>query len=669
VKTKYSFALLANRAKATLLLSLTIGLGGVLAGTAAAATSELLEQGLFAEETKGDLAAAIQFYQQAITEGQNDQTLTALAQYNLGVCEFKRQRFAEARAAFEKLVSDYPGQKELVAKANEYLAGTIGLLPAPWAEGEELRLGIKFQTGMKAGSVRYTVNADTLNGQKIWRFGSRMNVGHRSLSRVEVEADTCKPIHSRWQSNVLGDADTTYSAGHADVKLKERSKVTTVELNKVCYDNEEVAQLIRRLPLAPNYSTTLQIFTSLGGGNVIAIKLEVEGVESIQVPAGTFECFRVKLGLVNQTFWYSTDAHRYLVKFDAGAILAELTGVEQGKTGPSDAEFDVPTSEATAVQSNTDLVPKGWMKRGATPKQYEAGIDNVIRASGQQSAYLKGFKAPAAPHEFVTLMQTFRAGDYRGKRLRLSAQVKVEGRRGQAQLWMRVDSAKNTGIAFDNMYDRAIYSPSDWEKYSIVLDVPDDGLNIAFGGLFVGDGQAWFDDFRFEVVGPDVPATNPSAPVPGEQKVEPASLSHPVNLDFEEAGVVNENAGNTTPTMQPQNEQPRQNQAKLLMLAAFKLSQLPAADQWCEALNAGGSRLPEVPTNTVFAMNAAVAGHSLRQLPIDTVVFFETATPGWNQSGGAELLAQKQSDVAVAFADGRALLLTPAETKDLRWNP
>jgi hypothetical protein len=128
-------------------------------------------------------------------------------------------------------------------------------------------------------------------------------------------------------------------------------------------------------------------------------------------------------------------------------------------------------------------------------------------------------------------------------------------------------------------------------------------------------------------------------------------------------------AGGGVPTIEPQNAQPPQNQAKLLILAAVRMPKLPAAANWCEAMNAGGSRSPAVPTNTLFALNAQVAGQSVRSLPPDTVVFFETATPGWNRSGGAELLARKTSGVAVAFADGRALLVDPAEVATLRWAP
>jgi hypothetical protein len=114
----------------------------------------------------------------------------------------------------------------------------------------------------------------------------------------------------------------------------------------------------------------------------------------------------------------------------------------------------------------------------------------------------------------------------------------------------------------------------------------------------------------------------------------------------------------------------RQTQAKMLMMVAFVQKKIPDAANWCETLNAGGNIWPATPTNTFFALNANMAGRAIsRAMNGDTVVFFETANPGWNQAGGAELLAANPDGVAVAFADGRALIVSPAEAANLRWAP
>jgi hypothetical protein len=118
-------------------------------------------------------------------------------------------------------------------------------------------------------------------------------------------------------------------------------------------------------------------------------------------------------------------------------------------------------------------------------------------------------------------------------------------------------------------------------------------------------------------------------------------------------------------TVYPANQQ----QAKFMILSAWELQQVPHAANWCDALNASPRDWPGVPTNTVFALNAQAAGHALTGLPRDLVVFFETPKSGWNQAGGSELLARNERDVAIAFADGRALLVPPDQAAKLRWNP
>jgi hypothetical protein len=48
---------------------------------------------------------------------------------------------------------------------------------------------------------------------------------------------------------------------------------------------------------------------------------------------GSFDCYKVELSPVGQTFWWSIDAHHYLVKFEAGGVIAELSQVTQRKAG------------------------------------------------------------------------------------------------------------------------------------------------------------------------------------------------------------------------------------------------------------------------------------------------------------------------------------------------
>jgi tetratricopeptide (TPR) repeat protein len=351
-------------AKVAVALLSTLTLLSAAQDAPAASPSELLEKGVYSEETKGDLDAALQLYQQVISEAKGGQELAAQAQYRLGVCYYKKKNLTEATAAFEKLIKDYPEQKELIARANEYLAGSSALLPAPWADGEQLRMDIKLGGGYKLGTACYSIASGETNGQKIWRMSSRMSAGVQSVSRVEVEADSFKPIHSRWKHMLLGDVDALYGPTKAELRTAGKDGVKAIDLNGAAIDNEETIEWMRRLPLADGYQASARILSSLGGG-LIGVKFTVSGPEKLEVPAGSFDCYKVELN-INQTFWYSSDAHHYLVKFEGGGAVAELASIAQQKPG-----------SPVTYQDRTDhfslSAPAGWVfdrADGAHGKSY-----------------------------------------------------------------------------------------------------------------------------------------------------------------------------------------------------------------------------------------------------------------------------------------------------------
>jgi hypothetical protein len=339
-------------AKTAAALLSTITLLGCAPSAFAASPSETLEKGVYSEETKGDLDEAVKLYEQVISEAKGSQTVAAQAQYRLGVCYYKKKNFAEATAAFEKLVKDFPDQKDLIAKANEYLATSSALMPAPWVDGEELHADIKLAGGLKVGTVCYSVSSGETNGQKIWRITSRMGAGMQSVSRVEVEADSFKPIHSRWKHMLLGDVDTTYGAAKAELRTAGKDGVKTIDLNGPVLDNEAYIEWMRRLPLADGYQNSARVLSSLAG-SLVTVKTTVSGPEKLDVPAGSFDCYKVELN-INQTFWISADAHRYIVKFEAGGAIAELATISQHKAG-------APVTYQDATEKFTLSAPEGWI--------------------------------------------------------------------------------------------------------------------------------------------------------------------------------------------------------------------------------------------------------------------------------------------------------------------
>ncbi len=304
------------------------------APAAPASPSELLERGIYNQETKGDLDSAITIYQQLIGEADVNRALAAEAQFRLGQCYLKKNRTADATAAFEKLIHDFPNEKELVAKAREHLPGAFTLGPVPWVDGERLQLNIALLTGADIGTCEYRADlVQQANGHKVWRVGARMVAGPQSVSCVDADAETFRPLNSHWKHSLLGEVSASYRPGEVEIKRVEKAQPTRTAVDGAVLDNEQAMHAMRRLPLQVGYRTTLPVISTRGGMNLLPISLEVVGKETVEVPAGKFDCFKVHLGLVNQEFWFSDDAHCYLVKFEAGPVVAQLLSITKRRTG------------------------------------------------------------------------------------------------------------------------------------------------------------------------------------------------------------------------------------------------------------------------------------------------------------------------------------------------
>ncbi len=84
------------------------------------------------------------------------------------------------------------------------------------------------------------------------------------------------------------------------------------------------------------------------------------------------------------------------------------------------------------------------------------------------------------------------------------------------------------------MNSRRIVGTTDWQEYSVVLDVPERTVGLFFGALIVGTGQIWLDDCTLEIVGPDVASTDRRiTPIERTFKAPAQIQRTPWNLDFE----------------------------------------------------------------------------------------------------------------------------------------
>lgn len=141
-------------------------------------------------------------------------------------------------------------------------------------------------------------------------------------------------------------------------------------------------------------------------------------------------------------------------------------------------------------------MPSGWENFGNS--DYRIYHDSSIVKSGKYSAVIESggetsdFKAWA-----FTLPE-----NYEGTQITLSGYIKTENvTDGYAGLWMRIDPQ----IAFDNMHQRGVTGTTDWTKYEVTLQMnPSKTQQIVIGGLLVGKGKMWLDDFTVTIDGKDI---------------------------------------------------------------------------------------------------------------------------------------------------------------------
>ena len=134
-------------------------------------------------------------------------------------------------AAFEKLIRDFPNEKELVAKAREHLPAEIALGPVPWVDGERLQLTLTLAAGMEIGTMELRADLVEVDGRKAWRVGRRMTGGGEMVSSVDVEAETFLPITSYWKHTLLGEATAVFKPGEVEMR-KPGADPTTVRPDK-----------------------------------------------------------------------------------------------------------------------------------------------------------------------------------------------------------------------------------------------------------------------------------------------------------------------------------------------------------------------------------------------------------------------------------------------------
>ena len=106
-------------------------------------------------------------------------------------------------------------------------------------------------------------------------------------------------------------------------------------------------------------------------------------------------------------------------------------------------------------------------------------------------------------------MQTTSAEVYQNTRVKLTGWVKTEDANDGGHLWLRVDGRNASDLlGFDNMNTRAPKGTTDWQEYSVVLDVPPEASSLNYGFFVKGTGKMWVNGLTIQPVDSNIPTTN-----------------------------------------------------------------------------------------------------------------------------------------------------------------
>ncbi len=297
--------------------------------TAQRTTSELLEEAVYQEETVGDLDAAMEIYQQIADDAEARRPLAARALYRLYRCHQRQGEEILATLVLGRLRKEYPDYEELLAGEAEGLPRSIVLEPVPWPDDEIQVLVVRLATGAEIGPLITSAHPVVVDGDAIWRLGLRRFYGvspeNQSSTVMEMRREDFTPVRSRLNNSQIGRFDLDFLPGEVVVRSYGRSggsRDRSVKVGQQVYDTEMRFHLLRRLPLRVGYQAVLPSITSLG--EVFDLPLEVTSREEVEVPAGTFECFRLEMPLLSQTFFIATGPRRELVKIEAPGLTVGL---------------------------------------------------------------------------------------------------------------------------------------------------------------------------------------------------------------------------------------------------------------------------------------------------------------------------------------------------------
>ena len=194
---------------------------------------------------------------------------------------------------------------------------------------------------MTVASTR-ELQTESLDDQPVWRVETRAETPMGAAKDVfYLDAERLWPLRRAvTQGPVQVSLEYTEGTITGIMKLPGQEMPIEVKLEAPVFGNEAALEAaLAALPLAAGYKTTFRTF-DLNSQKVRLWSFEVTGTESVEVPAGKFETFKVMMEAIDGnggsgTIWISSDMPRKTVRSEfelpptagGGSVTMQLTSV------------------------------------------------------------------------------------------------------------------------------------------------------------------------------------------------------------------------------------------------------------------------------------------------------------------------------------------------------
>jgi Tol biopolymer transport system component len=206
--------------KSSILIAVLFFLPLSFASLSTQSAYDLFQKALAKERGEGNLEEAISLYQKVVNETK-DESLAAKAQLQIGICYEKlgKEKAKQAQEAFQKVISDYPGQRDIVKMAQEKLSNLVQAqsFVEQGDRGKNLRLvwkesdvDVLEEMGVPSPDGRYISYTDWDTGnlavyeistQKKWSLTGKKNWEDKSWPENSRWSPDGKKIAYGWWNN------------------------------------------------------------------------------------------------------------------------------------------------------------------------------------------------------------------------------------------------------------------------------------------------------------------------------------------------------------------------------------------------------------------------------------------------------------------------------------